>query len=72
VTLTPAELEDELVSLREGKAPATAWVRFGDKAELVECIATAWTSHAVRVEFEGPMGELRQVWVWRGAVRPPH
>lgn len=71
VSLTSLELEEELARAKTGSVSALAWVHFGQIAELIECTATAWSEHAVRVEFEGPLGEHRQVWVWRGAVRQP-
>jgi hypothetical protein len=70
VTLTEAELDVENDPITEAEQPVKvrAWVRYPETVARMEGKAVAWTSRAVKLQWESADHEMREAWVWASAV----
>ncbi|SFS17476.1 hypothetical protein SAMN04487846_3568 [Microbacterium sp. cf046] len=70
VTLTDAELdiENDPVTRADRPVRVRAWVRYPEPVARLEGRAVAWTTRAVKLQWETADGERREAWVWASAV----
>jgi hypothetical protein len=70
VSLSEAELdvENDPVTTASNPIPIRAWVRYPETVVRAEGRAVAWTSRAVKIEWESADGEQRSAWVWASSV----
>ncbi|MEK6310997.1 MAG: hypothetical protein V4737_10965 [Curtobacterium sp.] len=71
LSLQPDELQGQPVTEADGSDEVDAWVRYPESPVRVRGRVIAYTSQAIRVEFEQRDGATHRVWVWRGAVTMP-
>lgn len=67
-SLAPEQFAAEAITRAAERIPVRAWVLWETGTEeLVDAVATAWTSRAVLVAWGAPPHQ-HEAWVWAGAV----
>ncbi|WP_211356099.1 hypothetical protein [Lapillicoccus jejuensis] len=67
-SLAPEQFAAEAITRATGRIPVRAWVLWETGTEeLLDAVATAWTSRAVLVAWGAPPHQ-HEAWVWAGAV----
>jgi len=70
MSLTEYELELDSYPLTTTRQPlpVRVWMRYPSVVSKIDARAIAWTSRAVKVEWDTPGAQVHTAWVWASAV----